>query len=819
MSLLNRQQQAIVSQVFGSVLVLAPVGTGKTRVLAERAINAVAHDIPPEKILCLTFTNRAAQEMRDRLTAYSYEASRKATVKTFHALCAYMLRVEARRIGLPSDFVIYDEQDSLELIKEIFFTRDEKEAKDIQAKVSDCKIKAEPDCLSLACPPQLLFARLGTYRSERATAYQHTLQQRHALDFSDLIYYVRCMLSDDETIHRRWAERYDFVQVDEVQDTHMSEYEILRTLAMRSGNVAMIGDIDQTIYGWRGSEPHRVMARYMREFSPTEYSLVENYRATQTLLAAADSFANSFSTRMTRITPARICPPGEPIRVFRGRNEYEEARWIGSQIRALSHGKHEFRFDRIAILTRVHNRCSVIYNVLENEFPEIPCITVEQFEFFRRQEVKDALAYLRLLVNPYDGGAMQRMLLRPARGIGDATINNVSSEGEQCALRLIDMVLPSTMLMGDPFAELLDAYSNGQIVVFDTETTGLDMSRDEIVEVAATKLYRGQPIGIFHEFIRNTVPVGHSQNIHGYSDEELRAKGRPAHQVLAEFLEFSADAILVGHNVDYDIKMVSAHARRVGLDVGRVKHADTMNIAQRLIDAERYTLEFLARQIGLPAQPTHKADDDVRTTVDLLNFLIPKLAAGQIARMRIVGRYGKNFAPLAAQFEAWKEAIAVLRPHNLLKHVLEESGLLQHYRRDPKRIQHLKSLHRLFREHDDSTLHSETALRSLVDFAALARNLDHLSATDNQVVIVTIFQSKGLEFDAVFIAGASEDEIPHYYSQTGERLEEERRLFYVAMTRAKRLLLISNYVIGPRGYSKPPSRFIGAIGRRWLVEY
>jgi DNA helicase-2/ATP-dependent DNA helicase PcrA len=216
---LNGEQQRIVDHIQGPILVVAPVGTGKTRVLAERVVNAVQHGIPAEKVLCLTFTNRAAQEMRDRLSKYSYEAARQATIKTFHALCTHMLQVEARHIGLPTDFVIYDDVDSLELVKDIFKIQKETDAKDMVWRISECKVCAPKHQLSISGPSEIIFQSLGGNLALRAAQYQAILRQRHALDFSDLIYFTRAMLFERPDIQDRWGKRYNFIQVDEVQDT------------------------------------------------------------------------------------------------------------------------------------------------------------------------------------------------------------------------------------------------------------------------------------------------------------------------------------------------------------------------------------------------------------------------------------------------------------------------------------------------------------------------------------------------------------------------------------------------------------------------
>ncbi len=813
---LNSEQNAITSHIKGALLVLAPVGTGKTRVLAERVLSAINGGISPEKILCLTFTNRAALEMRERLSQYCPEQFPNLTIKTFHGLCTSILRIEARPLGLPADFIIYDDSDCIELVKEIFDLSDEQEAKDLFADLAKCKIQAKEVELSLNYSLEKLYAPLGNKWAKYAAQYQIVLQKRHALDFADLVFYLRGMLYWEPEMSERWANQFDFVQVDEVQDTHLSEYSIVKHLASKTGNLAMIGDLDQTIYEWRGSEPDDVIAQFKSDFNPVEYSLTWNYRATQILLNAASGFADSFEHRKTKITPSPDCELGELIQVHVARNEQAEAEWIGEQIQRLAANQKNFVYSRVAILARNHKRTEVISRMLERL--NIPCVTVEQFHFFMRQEVKDALAYLRLILNPFDASAMRRILLRPNRGIGDTTINNVIKKGKFCGFRLTDMVSSQTFIDGDPFSELLKAYSSSTIVVFDVETTGFSVSQDEVIEIAAIRLVNGKPEDEFHAYIKNTVSVGKSERIHGYSDRFLAEEGRLAKDVFDEFFNFVSNSILVGHNVGFDIKMVIAQSQKAGIVTPKLQWEDTLELANRFIKSERYKLETLAKLLNLQHLPTHKAMDDVKTTIDLLAVLVPRAERRSDYRQALVYHYGEEFERLAQQMDHWRNASQMMRPSDLLDKLLVESGLYSYYQLEAKRLQNLIWLVRLFQERDNPDLHPDTALRSLLEFTALAKNLDQVSQDDNQVPIITVHQSKGLEFDSVFIAGVTENEFPTFFSVRDNNLEEERRLFYVAMTRAKQRLFISAYSKDSKDFSKSRSEFINQIPKEYIND-
>lgn len=367
---LNDEQKKVVNEIFGPILVLAPVGTGKTCVLAERVRRAIEKGIAPERILCLTFTNRAAGEMASRVKKHYPAVASKLTVKTFHGLCARMLRMEARAVGLPRDFTIFDEADSSEVLRNLFGL-DEKQAKDLYFAIERAKTSSRAAEESIAHQIEL---------------YQRELQKMGALDFADLVCSARAMLENSREIRERWQNRFDFIQVDEVQDTHASEYAILRILGQRSRNIALIGDIDQTIYEWRGSEPDTILNMYRKEFAPVkEYDLAENYRATRILLGAASAFAESLDDRRTSIRSAGSCGQGRPIGIHRARTEREEGAWIASMIAGIAE-ERKIPFRRMAVLGRVNKRAMAVSHELERG--GIPCYTVENFEFFRRQEVK-----------------------------------------------------------------------------------------------------------------------------------------------------------------------------------------------------------------------------------------------------------------------------------------------------------------------------------------------------------------------------------------------------------------------------------------------
>ncbi|MGK7883613.1 MAG: 3'-5' exonuclease [Crocosphaera sp.] len=811
----NQEQKQIINHINGAILVLAPVGTGKTSVLSARVMKALENGIPANKILCLTFTNRAALEMSERLTKICPDDVKHITIKTFHSLCTIMLRTEARNIGLPVDFIVYDDADCQEIIKQLFPIEKKGEEQRILGDIAACKtVKCSHNSFSKTSDFNI-FDTLSSQKAKLCEQYQQILQQRHALDFADLVFYVSSMFASYPEIRKKWQNTFDFIQVDEVQDTHLSEYEITKILANKTGNLAMIGDLDQTIYEWRGSEPLQVIKQFKKDFDVQGYSLTYNYRATKKLLNAASNFAQCLKQRYTKVIPSPDCETGDIIQLHKADNEYSEARWISLNIKKMAHKYPDFNYNKTAVLCRTKTRTKVISKVLKSA--GIPCVTIEQHLFFMRQEVKDALGYLRLIVNPFDTSAMRRMLLRLKQKIGTTTIENITKEGQEYGLQLTDFAVHKTLINGDPFDNLIIAYEQDIVIVFDVETTGLEINKDEIIEIAAVKLVWGEKTGEFHAYIRNTIPVENSELVHKLSDKFLAKEGRNAEEAFIEFFRFIKDGFIVGHNVGFDIKMLTAHANRLGLNIPSFQWGDTWNLSNRFIQAERYSLEFLANQLNLTHLPTHRALDDTHTTVELLDLLIPKIKQHSQQRQKLVSKYGENFKPLAQQVEIWKNDMYKLRPANLLGKILVESQLYHYYEQEnDNRTKNLKRLVKIFQDKDDESMNAYVSLRNILEYTALAKNIDQISQDNNQVLVVTIHQSKGLEFDTVFVAGLSQGEFPNYYSIKDGKIEEEKRLFYVAMTRAKKGLYISNYLKDTNGYTKEMSQFIDHIPQKYI---
>lgn len=785
---LNHDQETVVDHILGPVLVLAPAGSGKTALLALRAERALAKGIAPKDMLCLTFTNLAARQLRERIERTAPQHARNIWMGTFHGFCASVLHIEAKHMGLPGDFVIYDEEDCQEMLAQIM-RRDGLEG-----------VGKPPDILTVfdnakACANQSGLLLNGYDGRDIADARQRTLYlryareliARHALDFSDLIYFVRAVLANVPTIRDKWSGRFQFIQVDEVQDTHLAEYDVIRTLASAK-NIAVFGDLDQSIYGWRGATPIAVRDCFLRDFRPATYGLPVNYRATRLLIRAADSFASrAFSQRFTKLVPDASCPEGSRIGVHHAASEDAEAAWIGNQIKTQSR-RWGVAFRDIAVLCRTNKKAQQIGAALEEM--SVPCLTVDQYQFFRRQEIKDAIALLKLLLNPHDLSAAHRIALRHVKGAGAVTVERIVAEGAGIGLRLPDFLSSQTFVHDDPYGELVRAYQKGTLIVLDTETTGLSPVSDNIVELAYCVLASGRHQKEFSALVRSDKPVGSSVHVHGITDRELHQNGiEPATALLALFGD-CAGGLVLGHNVSFDLSIIRSQAARLNIEMPVHSYVDTYELTRRFIDTQSYRLTDLRDLFQLPSETAHRALGDVKTTIALLMHLMPKIVEGQFERRAFVARHRSVFESFAERFSDFRVESERQRPAVLLDTMLTELGIMAAYGRDPRRVDNLRHLVSIFQERDRTDLPPADALQVLVQFASLAKNLDHLSESMDKTIVAPIHQSKGLEFQTVFIAGAVDGFIPIFHASDAE---EEKRLFYVAMTRPKRSLFVTGF--------------------------
>jgi len=626
---LNERQREAVLATEGPLLVLAGAGTGKTRVITYRVAHLIEKGVPGRAILAVTFTNKAAAVMKERigdLLRLSGQDASDVWVSTFHSFCARLLRREAVNAGLPRDFAIFDDDDQTAAVKrtlmQLDLSVDDYPPRSMRAQISHAK--------NHGITPDEMEASAGIARDEERKevakvfrAYNEMLRKASALDFDDLLLRAVELLQQNASVRAAWSSRFQYLMVDEFQDTNAAQEELVRLLAGTRKNVCVVGDEDQSIYSWRGARAGN-LKRFTTDFAGAKIiRLEENYRSTQKILDAAAAVVRNNSDRLGKTLQATL-GSGDGLRFFEAQDSYAEAEFVVGEISSVIRNDPDAR---VAVLYRTGAQSRSFEEVLRRL--GIRYRVVGGFSFYERAEVRNALAYVRLLLHPGDDVALLRVLNVPPRGIGAATV-----------------------------------------------------------------------------------------------------------------------------------AMLETSARETGKSLWEVIRAGEFATGKKLSNALNSFREIIERL---------------------------------------------------------QEECAALPPAQLIERVLERSGYLT-YVEQQDNLEHTaraENLRELSNAMAEATEQGQT-LEDVLDAAALVADSDEYDPTI-PVSLMTLHSAKGLEFDAVFLAGLEEGLLPHTRSGSNlSEIEEERRLFYVGMTRAKQSLTISR-AIYRRSYGEErlrastPSRFLAEI--------
>jgi len=432
---LNPEQRQAVETTEGPLLVLAGAGSGKTRVLTHRVAWLIGGcGIAPEGILAVTFTNKAAAEMRERVGKLLGPAGAGVWVATFHATCVRLLRREIERLGRPRSFVIYDEADSQGVLRETL-RRHGVDARGPDARRVHWRIDQWKNAGLL---PEAAAARARDEDDERTAAlyrtYQGLLAEANALDFGDLLLLTVELFDAHPDVLARYQERWQYLLVDEYQDTNRVQYRLVNQLAAAHRNLCVVGDPNQSVYGWRGADIRNILD-FERDFQGAAVVKLErNYRSTQPILAGANAVvAHNRDRRELALRSER--GGGAPIRLFEARDEREEAQFVVQSILEGSRGEGR-SYGHFAVFYRTNAQSRPIEEELLKY--DVPYVVVGGVRFYDRAEVKDVLAYLRLVVNPADAMALRRIVNVPARGIGKATVEHAAALAEARGATLLE---------------------------------------------------------------------------------------------------------------------------------------------------------------------------------------------------------------------------------------------------------------------------------------------------------------------------------------------------------------------------------------------
>ena len=542
---LNEEQRAAAAHTEGAVLIFAGAGSGKTRVLTHRVAYLLhEHRAPAHRILAVTFTNKAAGELKTRLNRLVGSAAQGLWVGTFHSIGVRILRRDGDEVGVASNFVIYDETDQRQLIREILRDLNLDERHFPPGSLLNQISRAKERCQTPLAFASTAEGQLASTAAAVYTEYERRLGQANALDFDDLIMRTLALIEGGTKAGESWRERFQYVVVDEYQDVNEAQYRMVRALSRGSGNICVVGDDDQSIYAFRGAD-HRIILRFERDFpNATIFRLERNYRSTEPILHAANTLvAHNTQRHAKKLWTAR--EGGTPVRVYQATTERDEARFVVDSIRKGTDEEGRALADHVVLYrTNAQSRAFEEALLLEG----MPYRVVGGVGFYARAEVKDALAYLRYIVNRNDGVSLRRIINAPRRGIGQSTLNAIADEGARRGLNfaqamndsaLAALVSPkkakdiaSFFALIDRFAEIGRVDGSAKLLVTVLEDSGYvrELRAEGTVESQSRLENLQELVGVAREYEEREGPdiLGFLANISLVSDLDALREGESA---------------------------------------------------------------------------------------------------------------------------------------------------------------------------------------------------------------------------------------------------------------------------------------------------
>lgn len=843
----NQEQLEVINELENNLILFASAGTGKTFTVANRIKKILSSGkAAPEEILCITFTVKACREMSEDICTYVGNDAKKVNVNTIHGCCLSILKTEAKRnsdgyisVGICDDI---DEEDVLRTCAAPFSSMmTESKPSQLRNIVSMIKHRryeldlftedperdyretiASPDTAETLRKLCTFFVKgegeifdeemldfLAAYGGRLLCRYDSFLRESNLVDFDDIIIAAAKKLKDGET-RAFWRKKYKYIIIDEMQDTSTVEYDALESL-FAGNHVMMCGDFFQTIYAWRGSDPEKILNGFIRTYHAKVFMFGKNYRATKTLAEASFGYLkNTYPELMGRYCPQKLeirsDEKGEPVRLFTFGSMDREAEFI---YRYLADSRPADPSD-VCIMARSNHYIADLYERLRKYGDGLPAdqrlgfFTVEkEYAFYRTAVVKDLLAFLRVLVNDTDEAAMDRILSgRFIRGMGKAAIEKLHASGD-IGVSVSSFLNPDTYEFGDCYAGLTDAVWNGNIVVYDTETTGLDLSKDQAIQIAAVKYdLNGEPVETFNRIVIPTVEIsqGARDTVPFDVDEEIRLHGIPAKEAYTEFSEFVKDAVLAGHNsIRFDAPLIARQLTELGLPKLPVRREyDTMSLAKQFYPLlPNFKLSTLCEHFEIVNEDAHNAFGDVKATgAVLFRILHDNIIPTQTERRKLISQYApriENFFRYTLTLQKYIEENDVC---GLFSDIISRCRLREKYKTDSSRtaMDEIESMIR-----GTETENAAAFLQEFIADAALSGSqIDSLLKKLNKIPIITVHQAKGCEFDTVIIAGCDNMNFPSFAAAKNGNEDEEKRVFYVAISRAKKKLLLTCCTDDPR---------------------
>jgi DNA helicase II / ATP-dependent DNA helicase PcrA len=757
LSNLNPEQRAAVEATEGPLLILAGAGSGKTRVITSRIAWLIEEKgVAPDAILAVTFTNKAASEMGERVDRLLGHGSlAKPLIATFHSLCVRILRrdIEALKVGdkgLTRSFAIYDENDQQGIVKQIM-KRMGLDTKQLTPRTVLGRISWAKNHM---VDPQDYFLGSKDPNSERIAQiykqYQTELAKNNAMDFDDLLLEAVRLLKSSREVRERYQRRYRYLLVDEYQDTNRPQYELMKLLAGEQKNVCAVGDEDQSIYSWRGADIRNIL-EFEQDFPNAHIiRLEQNYRSTQVILEAAGTVvANNLKRKGKKLWTER--QGGSLIGYYEAPDGENEALFIADKIQAFLNApsSSETQNRGAAVLYRTNSQSRLVEEALRRY--NISYTMVGGFSFYERAEIKDMLAYLRLVRNPHDSMALARVVNTPVRGIGKSTLETIErlaletdkSTWDAIAVAIQNRLIPARALSA------LDSFR--KIIVDAQAMMDPDFAGKLSADVAAAEAVKGDT-----DF--------------SFGAEQPASGGEEVVEALVEGADFEFGA--------------------------------NSNGQMALLDPTHFSPAHFSPFEQKPARPFLKMPE--RTD-----------AAKSLAGSEAESKSGNGDE--AGKTDGFRRPGDAATLPELIRFIIDRTGYIKALETEgsPEAFSRIENLKELANAAHDAEVRGET-LGDFLDHAALASDTDQFDP-DARVTLMTLHAAKGLEFPLVFLAGLEEGLFPHSRTlNSPDELEEERRLCYVGMTRAMNTLILTRAHYRRRyGNDAPemsiPSRFLEEV--------
>lgn len=823
---MNPQQAEGVQAVDGPVLLLAGAGSGKTRVITHRIAYLIEErGVAPDSILAVTFTNKAAKEMADRVEKLIGSSTlAKPLLATFHSFCVRTLRrdIEALRRageegGLTRSFAIYDESDQQQVVKAIM-RRMGLDVKQLTPRTVLSKISWAKNHM---LDPQEFYLQSADPTSERVAhvfeAYRKELRKNNALDFDDLLLEAVHLLRASGETRERYNRRYRYLLIDEYQDTNRPQYELMKLLAGPENNVCVVGDEDQSIYSWRGADIRNIL-EFEKDFPAVKtIRLEQNYRSTEVILEAAGAVVARNAQRKGKdLWTAR--EGGAKIGYYEAPDGENEALFIADYInKYLRQAGETVEQPRAAVLYRTNSQSRLVEEALRRY--GISYTMVGGFSFYERAEIKDVLSYLKLVQNPHDSIALQRVINTPARGIGRTTLDTLerlaietgTSTYTAIAHALKEKLLPSRALIAlDTFRRMIeDAHA----------LLAPDFAGKLASDVgAATDADATIAMGDAHTAdTRDDQPTELDRTLHAGDDTSF-AFGDAKQGTLALGMDADADAGFDPASFD-SVESFEPESDPDSFDPESYG-ADDENRSTQPSGA----VAFHPARMGTAENAASAPPLDAAAFNPFAEDAAPMRKPGG-KRVRQLGG-ASNAAADAEQARQQREeetAAAFRKPGDpatlpeLIRFINDRSGYIRALEEEgtPESFSRIENLKELANAAQDAQERGET-LSDFLDHAALVSDTDKINP-DARVTLMTLHAAKGLEFPVVLLAGLEENLFPHSRTLNDPaQMEEERRLCYVGMTRAMDALVLTRARYRRRyGNDMPeasiPSRFLEEV--------